>query len=527
MAGQTTLWDRDEPRYARASVEMVESGDYFIPTFNDELRPHKPIMVYWLMSVPIHVLGKTAFAARVAPAVCTVVNCLLMFYIGKWIYDARAGWWAMLITASSFMVAYVGTSALCDAPLLLFMTANVAVFVHAWKRGIQWYHCPLMGFMLGGALLSKGPIAYIAMLTILLCLWFARKRIDRPGAHFFTALLAIIIGTGLFLAWAIPANNATGGEFAKSGIGKHLIHRMLHPMESHGGHFLMYLPYYPAVVAAGFLPWTLVFPGSLSAVFGGRTGGRDMRLLFNCWFWPVLIIMTVVATKLPHYIYFIMPSLSLAVAGTVRGYETGSLSGRDWAWLRHGIWLAVIIVVPLFAGFLIGPFYFPIEGLVSASIITGLVFMVPFVWAIAMIWKKRLKMSAVMLVVTAVALVLPLYGAVLPVVDTTKLSPEIAKIVKSEVPESYNAGAFGFKEPSLVFYIERRVAEINGGKKGIRNWIKEHEPCVLIIPEEILELFKEQDSKFGLMEVGKVTGVNYVKGKEFDIYILASSGEGA
>ena len=39
MASRTTLWDRDEPRFAQATVEMLASGDYLVPTFNGRLRP--------------------------------------------------------------------------------------------------------------------------------------------------------------------------------------------------------------------------------------------------------------------------------------------------------------------------------------------------------------------------------------------------------------------------------------------------------------------------------------------------------
>src|SRR5690606_26598068 len=45
--GAARLWDRDEPRNARASHEMLARGDWIVPTFNGELRAHKPILLYW------------------------------------------------------------------------------------------------------------------------------------------------------------------------------------------------------------------------------------------------------------------------------------------------------------------------------------------------------------------------------------------------------------------------------------------------------------------------------------------------
>ena len=47
--GGPRLWDRDEPRNAACAREMLERGDWVVPTFNGELRVPKPILKYWLM----------------------------------------------------------------------------------------------------------------------------------------------------------------------------------------------------------------------------------------------------------------------------------------------------------------------------------------------------------------------------------------------------------------------------------------------------------------------------------------------
>ncbi len=64
LGSRTTLWDRDEPRFARAAVEMLESGDYLAITFNGENWSDKPVLTYWLMALAIRVLGPTELACR-------------------------------------------------------------------------------------------------------------------------------------------------------------------------------------------------------------------------------------------------------------------------------------------------------------------------------------------------------------------------------------------------------------------------------------------------------------------------------
>ncbi len=60
---RSTLWDRDEPRLSRATAEMIESGNYLYPTFKGQLRPDKPILIYWLMFLGMRVLGPTRLRA--------------------------------------------------------------------------------------------------------------------------------------------------------------------------------------------------------------------------------------------------------------------------------------------------------------------------------------------------------------------------------------------------------------------------------------------------------------------------------
>ena len=62
--GQSRLWDRDEPRNAGCAIEMMDRGDLVVPTFNDELRHQKPVLLYWLMMTAYSMFGVSEFSAR-------------------------------------------------------------------------------------------------------------------------------------------------------------------------------------------------------------------------------------------------------------------------------------------------------------------------------------------------------------------------------------------------------------------------------------------------------------------------------
>ncbi len=149
-------------------------------------------------------------------------------------------------------------------------------------------------------------------------------------------LFAALVSTVMFLAWAIPANNATGGAFAQRGLGDQLWHRLFTPMESHGGGFLISLPFYVPVVIGMFVPWTLHLPGSLSATLGGRIGGQRGKAFLIGWIVPTFVLMSVVATKLPHYVLAMWPAMAIMCAATLDEADRGALTDRDMKWLRLG-----------------------------------------------------------------------------------------------------------------------------------------------------------------------------------------------
>src|ERR1700687_3667102 len=58
------LIDRDEPRFAEASREMRQSGDFLLPRLNGEYRFDKPPLIYWCQVMAFEILGDSDFAAR-------------------------------------------------------------------------------------------------------------------------------------------------------------------------------------------------------------------------------------------------------------------------------------------------------------------------------------------------------------------------------------------------------------------------------------------------------------------------------
>ena len=101
--GEARLWDRDEPRNARCAVEMLERADWIVPYFNDELRTHKPVLLYWLMMAAYAIFGVNEFAARFWSAALGVGTVLCTYHLGARLFNRQAGLWAALALTPALM----------------------------------------------------------------------------------------------------------------------------------------------------------------------------------------------------------------------------------------------------------------------------------------------------------------------------------------------------------------------------------------------------------------------------------------
>ena len=516
---RSTLWDRDEPRFSRATAEMIESGNYLYPTFNGWLRPDKPILIYWLMSVPMRALGPTSLACRFSSSVGIALTCLFTFLLGRRFLGIKAGLWSMAILASTLLILVEGTAATSDGILLPCMVAVMVLFAGGLESRLRWYHVAAMGLALGLGLLAKGPVALLPVVAIAVTLWLIRKSEVRAALGLGQVGGAAVMGVLVFLVWAIPANSATGGEFLRLGIGHHVLARAAKPLESHGGRFLLNLPYYLPVIIAGFFPWTLHLPGSISAVLHRRVGTAHFRELFLAWVVSIVVIMTLVATKLPHYILFTWPALALAVGGTLAAAAQGKLAEIDRNWLRGGVYFFGPVAGGLVIGLLIAPFWWHLPGAILPFWTAAAVLAVVSVLAMRQQLQNRFQASAITLLVGMVVLSLPVMFGVMPALEKVKVAPALAQAVRQQTAREVPVATFGYDEPTLYFYVGRPVSSL-GSEEAVVEWAKQPQPGVLVITKSALAAVEGRCGSLGLAEFAAQEGLNFAKGKPLEVTAL-------
>jgi len=516
---RSTLWDRDEPRFARAAVEMVESGDYLVPRFNGELRPDKPVLIYWLMSLPLRVLGTTETAVRFWGPVGTVVACFCTFLIGRLLFSGRAALWAMLILATTPMMFFDGTAAMVDAVLLAFTVMATLAFVLSVVRGPRLWHWGLLTLALTGAQLTKGPVGLLPVLTIVATLWFARRVLSLGRGYLLSCGAALLVSSALFLCWFLPANQATGGELFREAVGTHLVGRSLSAMEGHGAttalEYVLYLIYYPAIAIATFFPWTLYLGGSLSAI--GRRGSAHPAAGVLLWSWilPTLVLMSLVATKVPHYMLSLWPALALAVGAAL---DSTQLTSRDHRWMRAGIWVHGVFAVVFAAALVVGSPKMP--GLRVVSFIGAVILIAAAIPAVRHQISRRYVSGARVVAISMTVLLLWFSGVLVPRLDALKPVPSLAGAVRERAPADAQIAAFGFQEPSLNFYVGRSIHFI-GHEDLVGHWARADGAGVLILTADDLQRIETTYGPLGLEPMATSRGFNFTKGRSVELIALS------
>ena len=310
------LIDRDEPRFAEASREMIEGGNYIVPHFNNQLRLDKPPLTYWAQAASYRILGENDFAARFPSAVAAALVAVALLGWGNKIGGERIGWWAAIIFTLALQTFVHAKAAVADMWLVLFVTtahwagweliANREVRNAKWKQWCVFYVSLALGF------LAKGPIGWAPLLTLAVMKLFAR---DIELAKQFKFVRGILLMLAILAAWGIPALMQTHGEFLRIGIGRHVIGRSFGAMEGHGSNSLwiypLLLPFYFVTIFVSFFPWSIKLPALTKKLWRDRDR-VDLYLL--CGVAVIFVIFTLIKTKLPHYTLPAFPLLALLAA---------------------------------------------------------------------------------------------------------------------------------------------------------------------------------------------------------------------
>jgi len=310
--GSVHLFDWDEINFAECAREMIVSGNYFNLQMNFYPFWEKPPLFIWLQAASMQIFGVNEFAARFPNALAGLITLLVVFRCGQRMRDTQTGWLWVLCYAGSTLPQFYFRSGIIDPWFNLFIFLAFYSFLHYLQDvSSAWLNILKAGIYAGLAVLTKGPAAVIILGICLLYFLIRRESRNKVKVkHLFVLMLTVILTGGLWFLFLLLNGHA---DIIANFVSYQ--YHLFHAEDSgHGGPFY----YHAVVLLIGCFPASIL---ALPALFGSKEKKADvftqgMRVLF----WVVLILFSIVQTKIIHYSSLCYFPLTFLAAITIQSY---------------------------------------------------------------------------------------------------------------------------------------------------------------------------------------------------------------
>ncbi len=507
--GNIPLFDWDEINFAECAREMLVTGNYSDVQLYFEPFWEKPPLFIWLQAISMNLFGVNEFAARFPNAICGVITLMLLYKYGKTLHSQKFGLIWAFIYASTLLPHLFFKSGIIDPWFNLFIFSSIYFLIKHVNNpiGSFGYKTSLLaGFFLGLALLTKGPAAFI-LVSLTVSLFFILSRFKKLSSMKFIIVFFIafvITGLSWFIIEVIKGNSHVIKDFIDYQI------RLFKTEDSdHGGPFI----YHFVVLLIG------CFPASIFLILGHKKSEYDtpFQKSIKKWmlalFWVVLILFSIVQTKIVHY-----SSLCYFPLTYLATYSILKLLSSEYYWKKWmskmlyaiasilGLAIVIIGLVPFFKNYIIKNKLiadeFALENLkadvnwLGIEWLIGIVFIAIIFYSIRKIKQGQLKFIYV-LFIGSLFTAFSLITFIIPKIEQYS-QRSLIEFYKMCEKNNYRVSSLNFKSYGLLFYLDLKepVFETNSFKEFKKNKI-------IYLAENNLNPESNQDYyyKFWLLEV--------------------------
>lgn len=510
--------DRDESRFAQATAQMLETGDYVNISFQQAPRHKKPVGIHWLQAVSVGTLSsaeaREIWAYRLPSLLAAAFAAAACCWGASYFFGARTGLIAGAILGMSFILSTEANIAKTDAALCACVTLMMAALGRlygaaregppAGRRSGVLLWC---GF--AGSVLIKGPIGPMILATTLLGLFLLERRIRwarKLGWTWGLVLTLAVVGP-----WAVAITVQTDGGFWGDALVGDLAPKLAGGHERHGGPPGYHLLATPAL----FFPAALLLP---AAVVVGWTRRSEPGVRFAlAWLIPAWIVFELSPTKLVHY--------TLPLYGALAWLAAAALEqpiGRIARWGGAALSLLVGGLLAALAGYGLAEFGDP--GDRPAAIVVGLLGLAAGLAGAVGLIRDRPTQALVVGGTLGVLTHGALAALLIPRLEPLKLSPRTAEAIvaagldprEGVVPGPVEAA--GYAEPSLVFLL--------GTQTGLGDAPEAAEALALgrpaVVEQAMVPALRTELARrgAGAREVARIAGFNYSGGDETALVVF-------
>lgn len=461
--GNMPLFDWDEINFAECAREMLVSNNYSDVQLYFHPFWEKPPLFIWLQAMSMNVFGINEFAARFPNAICGVVTLLVLYKTGKELNDRKFALTWVFVYAATLLPHLFFKSGIIDPWFNLFIYIAVYYLIQHTNNPVGKFGYKtaiIAGFFLGLALLTKGPAALL-LVGLTVAVFFILVRFKKISSFKFMATFFIaflITGLSWFVVMYLKGNEQVIVDFIEYQI------RLFKTEDSdHGGPFI----YHFVVLLLG------CFPSSLFLILAHKKSTSDTpyqqhtKRWMMSLFWVVLILFSIVQTKIVHY-----SSLCYFPLTYLATYSIQKLLAREYNWKKSfhiffifisslmGLAFIVIGLVPFLKPWLLASNLiddqFAVENL-KANVhwsgfewIIGVVFLSLSLFSLFKINKKQFKFIY-MLFVASLFSVYCLIMIIAPKVEQYSQRAAV-EFYKQCAKNNINVETMGFKSYATLFY---------------------------------------------------------------------------
>ena len=517
--------DRDEPRFAQATKQMIETGDYIAIRFQDEARNKKPVGIYWMQAAVVSAAEAfglpqartTIWLYRLVSLFGAISAVLLTYWTALVFVTRRHAFLAALLFASTILIGVEARLAKTDAIVLATIMAAMGALARFYllpEKARGWKLPFIFWTAIGIGLLVKGPITPM----VPLCAGLVLALKDR-GAKWFSAsrpLMGFIWALLIVVPWFVLIMIATKGAFLADSVGNDMLGKVGAGQESHGA------PPGTYFLAFWATAWPMAPFAALAVACAWRARAEKSIAFLLAWIVPFWLIFEAVPTKLPHYVLPAYPAIAILI---LMAMERGALLAQK-TWSRAILRLVPLIPLILFAaGLGLAVWNGRAPGLfafLASPLLLWLAFSL-----MRNLSAQRLEISLLSSFTLAVSTYVFVFSGIMTAgpFEAWRMSPRLAEAAHQALSSQkacthFSAATVGFNEPSLVFLTGTDLL-MTGGDEAAR--FVQGAPCrVAFVDARGEAAFKAAlSASSNIALLARIQGLNLNGGRKLDMGVYA------
>ena len=449
----------DEGRYAQMAREMMVSGDYITPRYNDYKYFEKPPLHIWATAIIFKLFGLGEWQARLWSGITSFFTILLVGFTAARLYGHLTGYLAALILLSSpmwvvgghFNALDMGLSAFLNLALCALLLAQHADAEHHAKSRRNWMW--LCWLAMGLATLSKGLIGIVipgmVLFAYILTRWDWR----------ILARLHLISGLFIYLAITAPwfiAVSIQNPEFPHFFFIHEHFERFTADAHRRTAPFYFFIP----LVVVGFLPWMpQFFQSAWQTLKQYRLSQFSANWMLWAWFAVIFIFFSISRSKLPGYIMPVFPALAILAAKSISDYLESNVQ-LSKAWRLQTMVFVLLGVIGFFFLSEVGRDGQPdeVEAYQTYTVWIGVALACLLTFSlISSLLTKRNALLSIAIYAFGFFLTATIAGTGHEALGRAVSGYDLAQTVKKQIPKDAKIYSVHLLDHTVPFYLERNT----------------------------------------------------------------------